>query len=75
MGILTCLICKVRNQPKIVDSESIQKSKTSKSNFSKTWMEKRQNMQDIRRQIRLFLQFNLIIKRLVHALSGEWKFE
>ena len=46
---------------------NIPKSKTSKSDFSKTWREKRQNIQDIIIQIRLFLQVNVKIKILVHG--------
>ena len=46
-GTLACLILQVKNQSKIVNYENIQKSKTSKSDFSKTWREKSQSMQDI----------------------------
>ena len=42
------------NQSKIANYENIRKSKTSKSDFSKTWREKIQNMKDIIRQIRSF---------------------
>ena len=46
------------------------KSKIFNYNFSKTWKGNMENMQNIIRHIRLFLQFNIIRKRVVHELSG-----
>ena len=64
MGILAYLKNQVENHYKIDNSINSQKSKTSKSNFSKAWKEKRDNMLDIMSQTSLFLLINIIIKRL-----------
>ena len=57
---------------KIVQNSQFYKSlkvQTSKSDFYKAWREKRQNMQDIIWKIISFLQFNIIIQRLVHEIN------
>ena len=46
-----------------------QNSKTSKSEISETWREKRLFMQDIIIQEGLFYKFNIIIKKVVHAIK------
>ena len=43
-GILACLKNQVENHSKIDNSINNQKSKTSMSNFTKVWKEKRENM-------------------------------
>ena len=50
-GTLACLFLQVNCQSKIPNSESIQQSKIYKSDFSKTWGEKREKMSDIIRKV------------------------
>ena len=59
----------VKNHSKIESSINDQKSKRSKSNFSKAWKEKRDNMLDIRRQTILFLIWNIIINTVGTRVS------
>ena len=44
---------------------NIQKSKISKSDFSKTWRENRENIVDIMIQIIFFLEFKIIKKKVL----------
>ena len=62
MGINAYLKNQVENHSKIDNSVNNQKSKISKSNFSKAQKEKRDNMLDIMIQKLLFLLLNIIIK-------------
>ena len=62
MGINSYLKNQVENHFKIDNSVNNQKSKISKSNFSKAQKEKRDNMLDIMIQKLLFLLLNIIIK-------------
>ena len=66
------MMCQVKYESNIANYENTHKSKTSNSNLSKTWREKRQNMQDIRVQKISFLQFNIIINIVVLVLIGGW---
>ena len=54
----------VKKSSKIDNSVNNQKSKNPKSNFSKTWKEKRYNMLDITSQKVLLLLFDIIINIL-----------
>ena len=59
-GILAGLKRQVENHSKIANSENTLNSKISKSEISKTWRGKSENMLDITSQTSLFLQFNII---------------
>ena len=63
-GINTYLENQVENHSKIGNSVNNQKPKISKSNFSKAWREKGDNMLDIMIQTSILLLLHIIIKRV-----------
>ena len=70
MGISAYLENQVENHSKIDNYLHNQKSKISKSNFSKDWKEKRDNMLEIMSQTRLLLLLNIITKTVGTRVKG-----
>ena len=60
----------IRKNSKIDNYVNKQKSKTSKSNLSKSWKETSYNMLGIMTQTSLFLILNIITKRVVTRISN-----
>ena len=58
-----------QKQSQKLNYENIQKSKTSKSDISKTWRKKGQNIKDTMIKMIPFLNINIIMNRLVYCID------